>query len=313
MARRIILDCDTGRDDALAIALACASPREIELLGVTTVAGNIPLELVHRNSRMILEVCGRPDIPVFAGSDRPLFRPHMWDETSHGAMGIAGVQVFEPKAALADGHAVDFIIDTLRRSKLGTVDLVVTGPMTNIALVAMAAPDAFARIREVVVMGGSSGPRGNMSPAAEFNIFVDAEAAAKVLSSGRPVTMFGLDVTYQVLARPWHRKALESLGGRAGKFVAPLLTPLPEWRTERLGPDVVPLHDPCTIAWLIKPELFHVISLNVEVETQSALTYGETVVDRWNYSGRSANVNWALEVDGDGLIDLVVDRLSKLG
>ena len=312
MPRRIILDCDTGRDDALAIALACASPDEIELLGVTTVAGNIPLELVHRNSRMILEVCGRPDIQVFAGSDRPLFRQHLWDESSHGATGIAGVQIFEPKAALADGHAVDFIIATLRRSEPDTVDLVVTGPMTNIALVAMSAPDAFARIHEIVVMGGSSGPRGNMSAAAEFNIFVDAEAAARVLSSGRPITMFGLDVTYRVLARPRHRAALERGGGCAGKFLAPLLSPLPEWSTERLGPEVIPLHDPCTIAWLIRPELFQMIALNVEVETLSQLTYGETVVDRWNYSCRRANVKWAIEVDGDDLIDLVVERLSKL-
>jgi purine nucleosidase len=312
MPRQIIIDCDTGRDDAVAIALACASPREIDLLGVTTVTGNVPLELVHRNSRMILEVCGRPDIPVFAGCDRPLVRSPACDETSHGATGLAGVDVFEPKAPLAESHATDFIIDTLRKFEPETIDIVVTGPATNLALVAMRSPDAFARIREVIFMGGSSCPGGNVSPVAEFNVFADAEAAAKILSGGRPVSMFGLDVTYKVLSRPTHRKTLEDSPSRAGRFLAPLLSPLPEWSTARLGSNVLPQHDPCTIAWLIRPELFKLAPQNVEIETSSALTYGETVVDRWNYSGRVSNVNWALDVDGDAVVDLIVQRLSDL-
>lgn len=312
MNRRIILDCDTGRDDAVVIALACASPDEITLLGVTTVAGNVPLDRVNRNTRMILEMCGRGDVPVHAGSDRPLFRPLAWDETSHGETGLAGIDLFSPRQPMADGHAVDFIIQTLRRSDPGTVDLVVTGPMTNIALVAMQAPDAFARVREIVVMGGASQPGGNMSPVAEFNVFVDAEAAARVLSAGRPVTMFGLDVAYRVLARPVHRQALEQQEGRAAQILAPLMSPLPEWNSDRLGPDVLPQYDACTVAWLIRPDLFKTLHLNVEVETSSPLTYGETVVDRWNYSGRAPNVNWAVDVDGDAVVDLIVERLMRL-
>lgn len=312
MRGKVIVDCDTGRDDAIALALACASPGDIELVGVTTVAGNIPLALTQRNSRMVIEACGRHDVPVFAGADRPLMRPLVTAEAAHGASGIEGVAIFEPGLPLQDEHAVDFILRTLARAGDGEVTLVVTGPMTNIAMAAIRAPDLMSRIREIVVMGGSSRARGNASPAAEFNIYVDAEAAALVLAMGRPVTMFGLDVTYQTLARAEHRARLEASASRAARQLAPILTPLPHWNTEKLGPGVVPMHDPCTIAWLIRPELFKVRHLNVAVETRSELTYGETVVDFWGYSGRAPNVHWAYEADGAAVLDLICERLAWL-
>ena len=310
--RKIILDCDTGRDDAIAIAFACALADHIEILGVTTVAGNIPLALTQRNSRMVLQACGRHDIPVFAGADRPVMRPLVTAEAAHGASGIDGVAIFEPEIPLQAQHAVDFIVETLASAEKDSITLVVTGPMTNIAMAAMRAPELFDRVKEIVVMGGSSKARGNATPAAEFNIAVDAEAAARVLACGRPVTMFGLDVTYQVLSRAKHRAKLEASGSKAARQLAPILSPLPHWNTEKLGPGVVPMHDPCTIAWLVRPDLFKVKHVNVEVETASPLTYGETVVDFWGYSSRAANVLWAYEADGAGVLDLIVDRIGSL-
>lgn len=310
--RKIILDCDTGRDDAIAIALACALTDDVEIIGITTVAGNIPLALTQRNSRMVLQVCGRRDVRVYAGADRPLMRPLVTAEAAHGASGIEGVTLFEPDIPLQPKHAVDFIVETLAAAERDSITLVVTGPMTNIAMAAMRAPQLFDRVKEIVVMGGSSKARGNMSPVAEFNIVVDAEAAARVLGCGRPVTMFGLDVTYQVLSRAAHRARMEASGSNAARYLAPILAPLPHWNTEKLGPGVVPMHDPCTIAWLIRPDLFKMKSVNVEVETSSPLTYGETVVDFWGYSGRAANVLWAYEADGAATMDLIVDRICSL-
>ncbi len=312
MMRQVILDCDTGRDDAIAIALACASGDLLRLLGVTTVAGNIPLALTQRNSRLVLQVCGCHDVPVFAGADRPLLRPLVTAEAAHGASGIEGVAIFEPDVPLQSQHAVDFIVETLDTAAKDSITLVVTGPMTNIALACMRAPELFDRVQEIVVMGGSSKARGNATPTAEFNILVDAEAAARVLACGRPVTMFGLDVTYQVLSRAEHRQRMEASGSAAARQLAPILSPLPHWNTEKLGPGVVPMHDPCTIAWLIRPDLFQTKHVNVEVETSSDLTYGETVVDFWNYSGRAPNVLWAHQADGAAIMDLIVDRISQL-
>lgn len=310
--RKIILDCDTGRDDAIAIALASALPDQIEILGITTVAGNIPLALTQRNSRMVLQACGRRDIGVFAGADRPLMRPLVTAEVAHGASGIEGVAIFEPEVPLQSQHAVDFIVETLAAAEKDSITLVVTGPMTNIAMAAMRAPELFDRVKEIVVMGGSSRARGNATPAGEFNIVVDAEAAARVLACGRPVTMFGLDVTYQVLSRAPHRARMEASASLAARQLAPILSPLPHWNTEKLGPGVVPMHDPCTIAWLIRPDLFKMKHVNVEIETASPLTYGETVVDFWGYSGRAANVLWAYEADGAAVMDLIVDLICGL-
>jgi purine nucleosidase len=310
--RKIIIDCDTGRDDAIALALACASPDLVDLRGVTTVAGNIPLSLTQRNSRMVIELCGRVDVPVFAGADRPLLRPLATAEDAHGASGIEGFEVFEPSLPLQGKHAVDFILETLAAEPSDTVSLLVTGPMTNIALAAMRAPEVFNRVQEIVVMGGSSAARGNASPAAEFNIYVDAEAAARIFACGRPITVFGLDVTYQVLAKPEHRRRMAESSSRVARHLAPLMSPLSHWNAEKLGVGAIAMHDACTVAWLIWPDLFTVKHVNLEVETISTLTYGETVVDFWGYSKRPPNVRWAYKADGAAILDMMVERISQL-
>ena len=291
MTHKVIMDCDTGRDDAMAIALALASPDEIEVLGITAVAGNIPLDLTQRNTRFVSELCGRRDIKVFAGADRPLMLPRRTAQSAHGSTGLHGVDVSTPTLALQPGHAVDFIIETLRAAGNDAITLVPTGPLTNIALAIMKAPELLPRIRQIVLMGGARVAGGNMSPVSEFNIHVDPHAARIVFGCGRPVVAFGLDVTYRGLARPEHRARLPASRSPAARALGPILTPMPGASQERFGAGAVPLHDPCTIAWLIRPSLFATRHVNVEVETTSALTMGQTVVDFWGYSERAANTH----------------------
>jgi len=312
MQRKVIIDCDTGRDDAVAISLALASAAEIELLGITTVAGNVPLALTQRNTRLICEVCGRDDVKVFAGAPRPLVRPLLTAESAHGRTGLDGIAVTEPDLKLQDRHGVDFIIDILRAAADDSITLVPIGPLTNIALVLIQAPDLAFKIKQIVLMGGARLEGGNMSPAAEFNIFVDPHAARVVFGCGRPIVAFGLDVTYRVLARPEHAATLAVKGGAAARTLSPLLRQLSTARSQRLGTDVTPMHDSCTIAWLIEPDLFKTKHVNVEIETASELTLGQTVVDFWGHSGRPANTHWAHEVDAAGVLDLIVERIARL-
>ena len=209
---RVILDCDPGRDDAFAIALALASPEEIELIGITTVAGNVPLELTHRNARFLCELCGHKRVPVHAGADRPLLRGPVTAEAVHGPSGLDGLEVAEPARPLRRQHAVDFMVETLRAAGEAAITLVACGPLTNLAMVLSEAPEVSASVRQIVLMGGASHAKGNVTPAAEFNIHVDPDAAAVVFACGRPITVFSLDATYQVLAGPEHAERLESLG-----------------------------------------------------------------------------------------------------
>lgn len=312
MRHKVIIDCDTGRDDALAIALALASAEEIELLGVTTVAGNVPLALTQRNTRFICELCGRSDVKVFAGAPRPLMRPLLTAESAHGKTGLDGISVTEPRLALQDRHGVDFIIDTLRSAADDSITLVPVGPLTNIALVLIQAPQLAGKIKQIVVMGGARLEGGNVTPTAEFNIFVDPHAARVVFSCGRPIVAFSLDVTYQVLARSNHAETLAASGRSAARTLAPLLRQIATARSQRLGLDVTPMHDPCTIAWLIDPGLFKTKHVNVDAETDSPLTLGQTVVDFWGLSGRPANLHWAHEVNAEAVLDLIVGRIARL-
>lgn len=312
MRSKVIIDCDTGRDDAVAIGLALASTEEIDLLGITTVAGNVPLALTQRNTRFICELCGRRDVKVFAGAPRPLIRPLLTAENAHGQTGLDGMEVREPQLRLQDRNAVDFIIETLRHADDGSITLVPTGPLTNIALVLIQAPDVAPKIKQIVVMGGARLEGGNVTPTAEFNILVDPDAARVVFGCGRPIVAFGLDVTYQVLATPGHAAALEQKGGVARKL-APLFRASQGPRSKRLPPNVTPLHDACTIAWLIEPGLFGTKHVNVEVETAGGLTLGQTVVDYWGRSSRPANVHWAHEVNSEAVLDLIIGRLARHG
>ncbi len=310
--QKIILDCDPGRDDALAIALALASPDEIELLGLTAVAGNVALELTQRNARLICEICGHGDVEVYAGADRPLARAAVTAGHVHGATGLDGIEVREPAVPLGDRHAVDFIVETLTAAGEDEITLVAVGPLTNLATAFARAPEVLPRVRRIVVMGGARREGGNVTPAAEFNIYADPEAAAAVFSCGRPLVVIGLDVTYRVLATLAHARRMEALGTPPARALAALLRPVGPRGERKFGPGATPLHDPCTIAWLLRPELFETRHVNVAVETGSDLTLGATVVDFWSATDRAPNAHWAHEVDGEGVLDLLIDRIGRL-
>ena len=309
---RVILDCDPGRDDAFAIALALASPEEIELLGITTVAGNVPLELTERNARFLCELCGHQEVAVHAGADRPLLREPVTAERVHGESGLEGLEVEEPAMRLRRQHAVDFLVETLRSADEASVTLVACGPLTNLAMAFSEAPDILKGIRRTVLMGGASRAGGNVTPAAEFNVHVDPDAAAVVFACGRPITVFSLDATYQVLVGPDHAGRLESLGGEAARRLANLMRPYRSRAGTRFGPDRMPLHDPCTVAWLLRPGLFQTQAVPVAVETAGKHTLGATVVDWWGVTGQSANADWVTEADGEAVLDLLIERIGRL-
>ncbi len=307
MARRIIIDTDPGQDDAVAILLAIASP-ELELLGITCVAGNVPLALTAKNARVICELAGRPDIKVFAGCDRPLTRPLRTAEHVHGKTGLDGIALPEPTMPLQPGHAVDFIIDQARAHD--GLTLVPIGPLTNIASALQKAPDIAAKIDEIVIMGGAYFEVGNITPAAEFNIYVDPEAAEIVFKSGIKLTVMPLDVTHKALTTRPRIEAFRALG-RVGEVVASWTDFFERFDMEKYGSEGAPLHDPCTVAYLLKPELFSGRLINVEIETQSELTRGMTVADWWGVTNRPRNAYFVGSCDADGFYALLTERLGR--
>ena len=310
-ARPIIIDTDPGQDDADAILLALASP-ELQVLGITAVAGNVPLALTSRNARMLLELADRQDVPVYAGAIRPMVRPLVTAENVHGKTGLDGPDLPEPTMALAPGDAVDFIIRTLRERPAGTVTLCPLGPLTNIALALVRAPDIAPRIAEIVLMGGGCFEGGNVTPAAEFNIYVDPHAAEVVFKSDVPIVMMPLDVTHQVLTTPPRIAAIRAIGNRCAEVVARMLEFFERFDVAKYASDGGPLHDPCVIAYLLRPALFSGRYINVEIETRSELTMGMTVADWWGVSGRPANAKFMRQVDADGFFALLNERLARL-
>ena len=310
--RKIIIDTDPGQDDAVAILLALASPEEIEVLGITTVAGNVPLELTTKNARIVCELAGKPDTRVFAGCDRPLGRDLVTAEHVHGKTGLDGPTLPEPTMPLQDRHAVDFIIDTLREEPEGSVTLCPLGPLTNIATALDRAPDIAPRIKEIVLMGGAYFEVGNITPAAEFNIYVDPEAAKQVFDCGAPITVMPLDVTHKALVTKPRNDAFRALGTPAGVAVAEMTDFFERFDKEKYGSEGAPLHDPCVTAYLIKPELFSGRHINVEIETTSELTLGMTVADWWGVSGRPPNATFMGDLDADGFFALLTERIGRL-
>jgi purine nucleosidase len=311
MARKIIIDTDPGQDDAVAILLALASP-ELELLGITCVAGNVPLALTARNARVVCELAGRPDVKVFAGCDRPLKRTLVTAEHVHGKSGLDGADLPDPSMPLQSAHAVDFLIETLRRESPGSVTLVPIGPLTNIATALARAPDVAGRIGRIVLMGGAYFEVGNITPAAEFNIFVDPEAAEIVFRAAAPITMVPLDVTHRALTTRPRVEAFRALPGRAGAAVAGWTDFFERFDKEKYGSEGAPLHDPCTIAWLLRPDLFSGREINVEIETEGRLTLGMTVADYWRVTDRPANVTFLRDIDAEGFFALLTERLATL-
>ncbi len=310
--RKIIIDTDPGQDDAVAILLALASPEEIEVLGITAVAGNVPLELTAKNARIVCELAGRTDIPVFAGCDRPLKRPLVTAEHVHGKTGLDGPVLPDPQMPLTDGHAVDFIIETLRAHEPGTVTLCPLGPLTNIATALQKAPDIADRIQEIVLMGGAYFEVGNITPAAEFNIYVDPEAADIVFKSGVHIVVMPLDVTHDALVTPHRNDAFRALGSKVGHAVAEMTDFFERFDKEKYGSEGAPLHDPCVTAYLIQPKLFSGRHINVEIETQSDLTLGMTVADWWRVTDRAPNAMFMGDVDAAGFFTLLTERLARL-
>jgi purine nucleosidase len=310
--RKIIIDTDPGQDDAAAIMLAFASPDELEVLGLTAVAGNVPLRLTSRNLRIVCELCGRPDAAVYEGAEKPTFRQPVTAEHVHGRTGLDGAELPEPTMEVQKAHAVDFIVETLRREPEGTVTICTLGPLTNLALALEKAPDIAPRIRELVMMGGGFFEGGNITPTAEFNIFVDPEAAKVVFASGIPIVMMPLDVTHQLLTTKARVAKIAALGTRPAQVLVDWLAFFERFDVEKYGSDGGPLHDPSVIAYLLKPELFAGRECNVEIETQSDLTVGMTVVDWWRVSGRTPNARVMRNVDADGFFDLLAERVGRL-
>jgi purine nucleosidase len=309
--RSIIIDTDPGQDDAVALLLALASP-ELEVLGITTVAGNVPLALTTRNACIILELIGRQDVPVYAGAICPMVRPLVTAEFVHGKTGLDGPILPEPTMTPSPGDAVDFIIRTVRERPPNSVTLCPLGPLTNIALALIRAPDIAGKIAEIVLMGGGCFEGGNITPTSEFNIFVDPHAAETVFKSGVPIVMMPLDVTHQVLTTRARIAAIRRIGNRSGIVVAEMLEFFERFDVEKYESDGGPLHDPCVIAYLLRPELFIGRHINVEIETRSELTMGMTVADWWGVSGRPANALFIRKVDAEGFFDLLGERLARL-
>jgi purine nucleosidase len=310
--RKIIIDTDPGIDDAVAILLALAAADELEVLGVVAVAGNLPLAQTERNARRVCELAGRSDVPVYAGCARPILRPLATAARIHGETSRDGLLLPEPTMPLQSQHGVDFLIETLRSAEPGTVTLCALGPLTNIAMALVKAPEIAGRVREVVVMGGAGFELGNVTPAAEFNIHVDPHAAALVVDSGMPITMIPLDVTHLVLSTPPRIEALRALGNRCGPAVAELLVSFENNRSARFGTRARALHDPSVIAYLLRLALYDGRAVNVAIETQSPLTMGMTVVDWWGVTGRKANVRFMNSVDAEGFYDLLTEILARL-
>ncbi len=310
MTRPIIIDTDPGQDDAIALLLALASPAELEVLGITTVAGNVPLELTTRTALMMVELAGRPGVPVYAGCNRPMVRPLITAEYVHGKTGIDGANTPDPTTEAAEGHAVHFIVATAMATPGLTVCTL--GPLTNLGTALEQAPEISSRIDQVVLMGGGFFEGGNTTPAAEFNIYDDPQAADIVFRSGIPLVMMPLDVTHQALTSHARVDAFKALGNAAGATTAGMLEFFERYDMERYGTEGAPLHDPTVIAYLLEPDVFGGRLCWVEIETGSELTMGMTVVDWWKLTDSDPNCLVINEIDDERFFALLTERIARL-
>ena len=308
MSTPTLIDCDPGHDDAIALLLALASP-EVELLGVTTVAGNQTLEKTTTNALRVLELAGRGDVPVAAGADRPLARELFIADYVHGESGLDGPELPEPRAEPVDQHAVDFLAERILGSRR-PVTLVPVGPLTNVALLLSRYPQAAGNVERVVIMGGAVA-EGNVTPAAEFNISVDPEAAWRVFHSALPVTMIGLDVTHQALMMPAHVERLRA-SGDVGRFVAELHDFFVRYHERTYGTEGAPIHDAVAVAQVVRPGIVETLHRHVDVDCESRLCRGRTVVDLWRRTGEEPNTDVGVGIDADAFLELLCERVASL-
>ncbi|WP_394208010.1 nucleoside hydrolase [Pseudomonas putida] len=308
----LIIDTDPGADDVVALFLAMASPDELNIRAITTVAGNVRLDKTSRNARLAREWAGREDIPVYAGAGRPLVRTPIYAADVHGEEGLTGVQVHEPKAALAQGNAVQFLVDTLGAAKPHSITVAMLGPQTNLALALIQRPDIAQGIKEVVVMGGAHFNGGNITPAAEFNLYADPHAAEVVLASGVPLTYLPLDVTHKLLTSDARLKQLAAVNNQASKRVVDILNAYITHDMDLYGMPGGPVHDASVIAYLLKPELFSGRRIHMSIDSREGPTFGQTIADWYGVLKQPANALWVEQGDAQGLFDLLSARLARL-
>ncbi len=311
-SQKIIIDTDPGQDDAIGILLALASPDELDLLGIVTVAGNVPLKLTSRNALILCELAKKPDTKVFAGCSRPLVRPLITAEHVHGKTGLDGSNLPDPKISLQKKHGVDWMIETLLSAEDNSITICCFAPLTNLAMAMIKTPEIITKINRIVMMGGGFFEGGNVTPTSEFNIYVDPHAAKTVLGCGRPIVMMPLDVTHRALMQREWLEELREMGSPVGDAAYGMMSFYERFDIEKYGSNGGPLHDPTVIAYLLKPELFGGRKVNVEIEIQSELSLGMTIVDWWNVTDRKPNVTYINKINSSGFFQLILDRLSLL-
>ena len=311
-SQKIIIDTDPGQDDAIGILLALASPAELDVLGIVTVAGNVPVELTSRNALMLCELAKKPETKVFAGCSRPLVRPLVTAEHVHGKTGLDGAELPPPTMSLQKQHGVDWTIETLLEAEDNSITICCFAPLTNVAMAMIKAPQILPKIKNIVMMGGGYFEGGNITPTAEFNIYVDPHAASTVLRCGRPIVMMPLDVTHKALMQRKWLEDLRDLGSAVGDAAYGMMSFYERFDLEKYGSSGGPLHDPTVIAYLLQPELFEGRYVNVEIEIHSELTMGMTVVDWWDVTDRKPNVTFNNQINADGFFQLILERLAIL-
>lgn len=313
--RPVIIDCDPGIDDAVALSLAFAARDELDILAITTVAGNVPLELTSRNAQIMRELAGGEDVPVYAGCAAPMVRSPVFAADFHGESGLEGIEIFKPAAPLSDGHAAVKIVE-LVRGAAEPVQLIATGPLTNVAAALTIAPDISQNISELVLMGGADAEGGNITPHAEFNVFADPHAAQivfeKPFDAGLPITVFSLDFTHTVRNTPERIAEVRGSGGRLSAHVANLLESINAFEKKMVGTETGPLHDPCTVAYTLAPDLFGSRAGRVQIDTAQGDTFGQT-----RFSPQERGVKWITNWPGEdaspAVYDLIVERIGAYG
>lgn len=308
----LIIDTDPGADDVVALLVALASPQELNIRALTTVAGNVRLDKTSRNARLAREWAGREEVPVYAGAPKPLMRTPIYADNIHGKEGMSGVTVHEPKKGLAQGNAVDYLIDTLKTAKPHSITIAMLGPQTNLALALIQAPEIVQGIKEVVIMGGAHFNGGNITPVAEFNLFADPQAAEVVLKSGVKLTYLPLDVTHKILTSEVRLKQIAALNNNASRLVSDILNEYIKADMDHYGLTGGPVHDATVIAYLLKPELFSGRSVNVVIDSREGPTFGQTIVDWYDGLKAPKNAFWVESGDAQGFFDLLTERLARL-